>query len=149
MSLSTAFGLVTAIVVLLSLASRSHVFQKIALLLLGAWATTNIAVELLGFVKAPLIVPSLDAVFAILVAAVGYANRSRIALFVFLLYALVGCEHVVAFVLRVQSTYWYYATLDVLFLAQLLIVGAASGWMALRHRTDRSYQRLRPHLARR
>lgn len=131
MDASTVFGLLSTAVLVLALTSDFHVFQKLGLILLLAWATTNIAVEMLGFAQAPVVIPSLDAAFAIIVATIGYINRSRVALVVFLLYALVGSVHVGAFVLHKQATYGYYATLNVLFLAQLLTVGAASGRMAV------------------
>ncbi len=145
MDLSTAFGLLCAVVVLLALASDWHVYQKLAMVLMVAWASTNIAVELMGFDKAPVIIPSMDAVFALVVATIGYMNRSRIALVVFSWYGVVGSVWVGAYLMHAQSGWWCYATLDVLFLAQLLTVGAASAWMALRHWTAGRHKRARAY----
>lgn len=148
MDISTLFGLVCVITLLIAWASPSQVCQKLGLVLLAAWASSNVAVEVLGFLKAPVIIPSLDAAFAVVIATIGYLNRSRIALVVLLIYLLVGAVHVMAFILRTQSTYSYYATLNILFLAQLLTVGIAGARMAVSHRSDWRGQRLRHHPAR-
>ncbi len=145
MDLSTAFGLLSLGVVVLALASGWHVYQKLALTLLVAWASTNVAVELMNFDRAPLVIPSMDAVFSIIVAIIGYANKSRIALVVFIAYALVGVVHVGAFILHQQAGFYYYATLDIMFLAQLLNLGAASGGMAVRRGIAWGRQRPRSH----
>lgn len=139
------YGLAVAAILGLSWASKSHVYQKLALQLMAAWALSNVLVGALGFSRAPLVIPTLDAVIAILVATVGYTNRSRVALVVFLLYAVVGIVHVVGFVTHRQATYTYYAVLNVLFLAQLMAVGGASAWMAVRVWSDRSRQRARAY----
>ena len=148
MDAATIFGALVILTVGSAWLSGNQVLQKLSLVLLAAWASTNLAVEALGFVRAPLIVPSMDAVFAIIVATIGYMNRSHIALVVFLLYAAVGSVHVGAFILHSQSTYSYYATLNILFLAQLLTVGATGAWVGIRHWTDRSHQRFRSHPSR-
>ena len=148
-NLGLVYGLVVGLVMLLALGSHEHVRQKLAILFLVDWISTNLAVDLMGFSRAPLLIPSLDAVVAILVATIGYKNRSTIALVVFLLYVIVGGVHVGAFILHAQETYAYYATLNMVFLAQLLAVGGSSAWLAIRRRPDRRRQRVRPYPARR
>jgi hypothetical protein len=148
-NIGLVYGILVGLVMLLALGSHEHVHQKLSILFLGAWMTTNLAVDLMGFSHAPLLIPSIDAVVAIMVAAIGYANRSTIALAVFLLYVIVSGVHVGAFILHVQETYAYYATLNTIFLAQLLVVGGSSAWLAIRRRPDRRRQRVRPYPARR
>ena len=145
----TIYGLIVGAVLLIGLLSRDHVHQKLAGLLLFAWASTNAADAMLGFEKSPLIVPSLDALTALFVALVGYANRSRQALVVFVIYAIVGVVHIGAFASHATTNYWYYAIRNVLFLAQLLIVGGSGAWLAVHHWVNRRRQRLRPYPARR
>lgn len=139
----TAFGAGVGLTLLLSWWSRSHVMQKLALLLLAAWATSNVAVNLMGFDQAPMLIPSIDCAVALLVALVGFRNRSVIALAVFCLYVAVGLVHVVGFASYNQGTYTYYAILNVLFLLQLIIVGGSSARMAVRPRIYRRDKRLR------
>jgi hypothetical protein len=149
MDTSSMFGLAVIAVLLLAWSSDDHVRQKLALLLLFAWASTNIAVDFMGFGHAPLVIPSLDAVAAILVALVGYTNRSALAAIIFILYAMVGLTHITAFVFHAQGTYNYYASLNVLFACQLIILGASSAWMGFHRWAVRGRERPRPHLARR
>lgn len=141
------FGLLVAVVLLCARASHQHVLQKIALVLLFAWSSSNVAVEVMGFARAPLAIPTLDAIAAVMIAVVGYRHRSNIAIVVFALYALVGWAHVAAFVLKAQETYTYYAALNCLFLAQLLVVGAPSAWLALHSRPAAGGERARDHRA--
>lgn len=147
MSPGVVFGLAVGCVLLLAWASGSHVLQKLALLLLMAWAGTNLAVAFLGFERAPLVIPSIDAVIAVLVATTGYHAKSKAALFVFRLYAVVGLIHIGAYVLHMLVTNTYYAALNSVFLVQLLIVGATSAWVAVHHRFDLGGERFRHHPA--
>lgn len=88
-------------------------------------------------------------VAAILVAMLGYRNRSMVALVVFLIYAIVGVVHILALVTHHEMTYRYYATLNVLFAVQLFVVGGSSAWIVVRTRVPRGRERLRPYPARR
>lgn len=141
------YGGITGVVLLTSLTSASEALQKIALLLLTAWASTNASVHLLGFTDAPLLIPSIDVVVAMAVALVGYRYRSRIALVVFSLYLAVSALHVVAFVSRWEGGYAYYAALNALFLAQLISVGAPGAWLAIHRWVAARRERARPHPA--
>ena len=149
MDIATLFGMAVCLMLLLTWASDDHVRQKLGLLLLGAWAASNLAVNYMGVGNAPLVIPSLDALVAIVVAVVGYSARSRIALIIFAIYAFVGAVHVVALVMRAEMTYNYYAALNVLFACQLITLGASSAWVAFHRWAGWSGKRLRPHLARR
>lgn len=143
------YGLLTGGVLLLTWASRSVVLQKLGLLMLLSWAACNLAVETLGFGRAAIAIPSLDAAVALLVAWTGFTYRSRAALVVFAVFLLVGAVHVSAFVLRQEATHAYYLTLNLLSLAQLFAIGGPSAWLAVRRWAVPRGQRLRPDLARR
>lgn len=144
-----AFGIGVALVLFLAWTSGSHVHQKLSLLFLFAWSVSNVVVELVGFTDAPLLIPSLDAVMAILVAVLGYRYRNPTSIAIFTLYLLVGAVHVVAFILHLQGTYTYYATLNLLFLVQLLTVGGSSAWLALHIGADSLHQCASAHPPRR
>ena len=58
MDASEAFGLAVMTMLACAWLSGDHVRQKLALLLLLAWASTNLAVNYLGFARAPLITPT-------------------------------------------------------------------------------------------
>ena len=145
MPVSVLFGLTVAGILLLARFSKQHVLQKIGLGLLFAYGASNVAVDFYGFQQAPLMVPTIDAVAAILIAATGYRSHNMTALVVFGIYAIVGLVHVGAFVLKMQATYTYYLTLNLLFLAQLLIVGGVSAGVVLRDRVPARDQRLGSH----
>ncbi len=146
MTVSLYFAYATGVMLLLAWLSDNHVYQKLGLLLLFDWASTNLAVNFMGFERAPLAVPTLDAISAILVAMVGVRNNSQTALAVFCLYAGVGITHVVGFASHNQGTYIYYAALNTLFLLQLIAVGGSSvARMGLRTRFPRRHQRSRSH----
>jgi hypothetical protein len=143
------YGLAVAAMLACVWLSRSPVLQKTGLLLMYAWALSNLAVDWLGFERAPLLVPSLDAIIAILIAITGYRSRSRLSLVVFGIYAIIGSIHVWALLTQMQETYTYYATLNLLFLSQLLILGGSGAWLALRSRAAGGHQRLGPYHPRR
>lgn len=143
------YGVVVAAALLIGWLSRDHVHQKLGLILMFAWAATNVITAIVGFDGAWLVIPSLDGAMALLTAILGYANRSRIALIVFALYAAVGAIHVGAIILHAQLSNSYYTVTGVLFLSQLLAVGWSGARMALRARLAPRHQRLRHHLARR
>lgn len=148
MSLAAAYGLTVAAMMLCVWRSRAHVLQKLGFCLLADWALGNAIVQGMGYDHAPLMIPSLHGALAVLVAMVGYKHRSQVALVVFLCYALAGVVHVGAFVTHRQATYAYYATLNLLFLAQLVTVGATGARLAVRHWAAGSRQRPRAHPAR-
>lgn len=133
MDISTLFGIAVAATLLLTWASGFHIFQKVGLLLMLAWAVSNVAVDYMGFPRAPLLIPSLDGLVGILIAMVGFQAKSKTALAIVVLYAIVSVVHVIALVLRMQETYTYYAALNILFLAQLLVLGGSSGRLAVRN----------------
>lgn len=145
MGIGMIYGLLVALVVGLAWLSHDHVIQKIALLLLLAWASTNVVVNFLGFSEAPLVNPSIDAVIAICVASVGYNTRSRLALVVFLLYVVVGAAWAVAWIGHEQDSRLLYDVLGVLFLSQLFAVGGVGGRLALRHWFASRRPRFRPY----
>lgn len=149
MDAPSIFGLAVCATLLLSWASDNHVSQKLGLLLLFAWAGSNLAVNMMGFNRAPLVIPSLDALVAILVAVVGYAHKSKLALAIFVIYALVGAVHVTALIMRAEMTYNYYAILNGAFALQLSILGASGAWHSLSRWTAWGGERLRPYPARR
>lgn len=143
------FGLLVAAVLLAAMVSDDHVRQKLSLVMLGAWGTSNLAVASLGFQHAMLVIPYLDLAAAIVVAVTGYTSRSASALVVFLIYGAALFTHVAMFTLHEQGTFTHYTLTGYMFLAQLLTVGASSAWLAVRRWSDRSRERLRPFHARR
>jgi hypothetical protein len=128
--------------------SGSPTVQKLGLVLLAAYVGSNIAVGLFGFARAPLVLPSLHAVLALVVAVVGIRARSRIAANVFALYALMVGAEVGLFTIRAQGGYRYFATLNGIFAVQLLLVGGSGAWLAVRRWAASGGERPRPHPAR-
>lgn len=127
--------------------SREPVLQKLWLVLLIEWASTNLAVDYMGFENAMLVIPSINGLLAICVAILGLSNWQRragvvAAVLVFALYAAVGVTHLAAFVTRTDGSNLHYATLNGLFSLQLLTLGGVGGWLAVRLWTSWRRQRL-------
>jgi len=141
MDASFIYGLIAFSATALAWASGDHVRQKLGLLLQGVWATTAIAVTYMGFERAPALFPYVHTVAFLIVAWLGFRNRSYVALVVFVIYGSLAVTDLVAIILREQGTYTYYATVNVLFVAQLLTVGGSSAWLAIRNWADRGDQR--------
>jgi hypothetical protein len=149
MDWASFYGLLTMGVAFLAYASGSRAAQHVSLIFLSVWILTNTAVEVMGYERAPLLIPSVDAVSALLVAMVAFVQASRLAAAVFGLYVLVGAIHVAAFILHRQGTYPYYLALNVVFLIQLAAVGGACAGMVLRARAFGRRQRARSYAPRR
>lgn len=129
------YGFLTLLMLLAVWASGAHVLQKLGLVLLVSWASSNVAQAILGFDGAPYVTPAIDAVLAIIVAMLGVKNRSHVALAVVAIFFVQAGVHIVGFVADTNSSYAYYLALNLLFLAQLVVVGGAGvartmGWIA-------------------
>lgn len=148
MSFGELFGGLVAVTALLSWMSRDQVIQKLWFVLLMEWASTNLAVDYLGFDRAMLVIPPINGVLATVVATIGlshYRNRAGLAaaVGVFAIYGAVGVTHVAAYATLTVGTNLHYATLNGLFFLQNLILGGIGGWLAVRHRSAGRRQRAR------
>lgn len=140
------FAIAVSVMIVAAWASKDHVVQKMSLLMLAAWAFSNIALAAVGYEREPLLVPSIDAVVAATVAYVGFVNRSRLAIVIFTLFALLACVHVVAFATYTTESYFYYLAKNAIFLTQVFIVGGFGAWVAIRTRLHPRSQRASPHI---
>lgn len=120
-----AYGFATLLVLIAVWASGEHVLQKLGLLLLVSWASSNVAQAVLGFDGAPYVTPAIDAVLATVVAMLGIKNRSYIALAVVVIFFIQAGVHIVGFATNGNTSYAYYLSLNLLFLGQLAVVGGA------------------------
>lgn len=116
----------------LSLASGRVLLIRLAWLLLGAWGTCNVVTMVYGFARAPLLIPIIDAILALCVPLI--AARSKTASVVFGLFVAIGIVHVDAFLTHTQGSTPYFVTLNLLYLAQVVTVGGASGLVCLADR---------------
>ena len=142
------FGLLLAFTMILAWGSDTPAYQKIAMLLLGSWSASNVCVALLAYARAPMIIPSIDALIAVMAAGVSIRARSETGLAVVLLFVVEEVTHALAYASGATGHRDYYIVLNVIFLAQVLIVGGVSGERALRHWSDRIPQRGHHHGAR-
>lgn len=126
------YGVAVIVCAALAWASGSHVVQKFALVLLAAWASSNVAVAALGFKGVPLCAPTIEALCAAVIAVVGYANRSRLALVVFGLYGAMLGTHLIAYVTETTDRRLYFVFINFLFILQLVSVGGCGAWLAIR-----------------
>lgn len=145
MDIGMIYGALVALVVGLAWIGHDHVHQKLALLLLVAWASTNFVVNYFGFSQAATINPSIDALIAVAVASLGFNWRSGLALMVFVIYGVVGAVWVIAWANHAQEARVTYDVLGVLFLTQTFAVGGMGGRLALRHWLASRRPRFRPY----
>jgi len=124
--------------------SGNMILQKTGLVLLAAWSLTNVAVDVMGFERAPIIIPTMHFVFGALVATVSFRKKTFASEAVLLAYAAMVTFDLLSFPLRIEGTWTYYAVLNVIFAAQLLVVGASGARLAIRHRLPARHQRRRP-----
>lgn len=110
-----------------------------------AWLACNVAVVVVGHAKAPVLIPTIDAILALLCAHIAIFERGRAAIAVLFLFVMVGLVHVAAFETHTQGTYFYFLVLNLLFFAQVAVVGGASGWALMADRVHRRPVRAGPH----
>lgn len=139
------YGVLVSAATIMAWLSRDAVVQQLALLLLTAWALSNAALAAFGYAGEPYIVPSLDGAIAVAVAWVGYRNRSRPALVIFLLYAFLGGLHLAAWLTHREQSYAYYGAKNLVFIFQVITVGVVGGDYALRRWSLGRFERARAH----
>lgn len=112
--------------------TKDYVKHWLGLTLLWSWTISNYCVWNWGFDGAATYLAIGELALTTVAAGIGYSNRSVLALIIVLLF---GCQEAVQvlfhFVAR-QGTWWYYASLNVIFALQLLTVGGASAAPAFR-----------------
>jgi len=121
------YGTLTLLALGLAWLSHKPTLVKTGMLMLLAWVCCNVAVEFRGASHAPLIIPSIDAFIAICIGGLALANRDLAAGWVFALFVAIGAIHVLAFSTHTQGTYLYYLALNLVYLAQIAVVGGAGG----------------------
>lgn len=118
---------------------------KCALLLLANWGVSNLAVDILGFQRAPLVIAPADAVTAILIAGVAIRHHCRVGEVIFCLFVAGGIVHVAGFMTDTAGTWLSYAALNIIYLLSVLTVGGFSARPGLRRWT--AWLNRKPRLA--
>ncbi len=143
------YALLVGTMAFLAWLSRDVVTQKLALIMVGIWAASNVALAAVGYNGEPLLVPTMDAVAAILTAVVGYRSKSRVATVVFGLFIVLGVVHVVAFAAHGTTSWYYYLLKNGVFMAQAVLIGGTGVRGVMVNRLHRVHPRLRHYRARR
>ncbi len=126
------YGVCVFVMLAITWVSKDHVAQKLGLCLLASWSTTQLANALFSLEGTPLVMPSMQVGLAIVVAFLGYANRSRLALMIFVLYGVLIGIHMMAWITQRTGDRGYFESVNVVFLSQVLIVGGAGGARVVR-----------------
>jgi len=137
-----AYGLAMLAVLMLAWGSRDGYALKLAWILALNYAGTNISIAYLGFARAPMVLTILNAIAAILIAAVAISGGGPLAVIVFTMFLCEAAVHVAFFAEHAQGDFTYYLTLNVIFIAELLTVGGASGRYLLDSWVHRGHDRL-------
>jgi hypothetical protein len=125
------YGACVIAALVLAVISRRVPLIKLGLILLAAWGACNVVVITHGHASAPLLIPTIDAILALLTAGVAAIDHDKTAGAVFAIFVGVQIVHVAAFETHTQGTYSYFLTLNLLFLAQVLVVGGWSAWVVV------------------
>lgn len=138
------YGISVLIVLALAWASGEHVKQKLGLVLLMTWTISNCAVFALGFHDAPGPISVANGLLAFITMLLGYKNRSVSALLVVALYVIGEGLSFSAIARNLTDTYTFWLLRNLIFTAQMIVVGGSSGVAALArigardHRPDHS-----------
>ena len=103
----------------------------LSVLLLWSWTLANICVWRWGYQDAPNGLALSELALAVMAASIGYSLKSRIALVVVCLFGLQEAVQVGSRILGREGDYLFYASLNVIYMLQLLVIGGASGAAAL------------------
>lgn len=122
------YGLCVFTALGLALLARRTELIKLGLILVSAWVSCNLAVAAHGFSRATMLIPTIDAILALLAAWMVAIERSKPAGIVFALFVMVEIVHVAAFQTHTQGGFAYFLTLNVLFFCQVVVVGGWSAW---------------------
>ena len=123
---SVLYGMLLAVVLMLTWGSRNHVIQKLGFLMAVSWALSNLCVVWLGFATAPVLVPSINAAVAVVIGALGFRNRNYTCLAIFFLFALELAITALAFAERYNGQFIHYAALNVVFVLRMFVVGGSA-----------------------
>jgi len=107
---------------------------------------SNIAVYEVGYERAPLLIPEWDAVIAVAVAGVAVAARSRLAVLVLAGFFVEGAAVIGFYLNHQQGSHSYYATMNVIYAAQVLMIGGSGVAFGLASRLNRIDHSLRGYL---
>jgi hypothetical protein len=146
--IAAIYGFATIAALALTLLSGRQVLIKLGLVLLLDWALYNVIVDWTGFERAPLLIPTFDTAIGIWVGIIAWTNRNLIGASVFGLFVVVSGWWAAELWAHNQATYLCFLIANVIFLAQVAMVGGAGGWSYLADRRARSYARLHPHPSR-
>lgn len=142
------YGLAALVALGLAALSKQHVIVKFALILLFDWVAYNLLVEMNGFARAPLLIPTFDAAVGIWLGGLAWANASRVGGAVFGLFVVVCACWFAAIWSHAEASYLCYLVANLIFLSQIAIVGGAGAWGYLVDRRASGHLRAHPHPAR-
>jgi hypothetical protein len=122
------YGILASAVLFIAWRSGHVLVQKAAAVLFSAWAVSNFVVSFLGFEYSPYILPVLDTVWALYCCVLCLNKKPLWLIEVIVLFcASIGAHvayHVDITIYKSVNAYTYFASLNVLFLLQLIVVGA-------------------------
>ena len=110
---------------LIAMASHHPAMIKYSLLMLASCAASNLCVAAMGYERAPILIAPIDGVLALILANVARKAVSLVGMAMFILFCEEMAVHCVGFVTYATGQWGYWAALNVIFLAQVVINGGA------------------------
>lgn len=132
MDWSFVYLILALTVMTLAMLTRDNVKHWLGVILLWDWTIANYCVFSWGFANAPTPLAVSELGFAIVAAGIGHQNRSFLALAIVAGFGLQEVVQVAARLNGSEGNYLYYASLNVIYALQLLVVGGASAEPFLR-----------------
>ena len=120
------YGAILAGVLLLCWACDDTTTQRLGLWMLMSWALSNASIAWLGFDNAPLLIPAINGLIAVMIAMLGYRKRSLTVLLVFALFLGEAGINWLAYAEHMQGSYDHYAILNCIFLLRMAVVGGSA-----------------------
>ena len=148
MDWSAFYGLLTLLAIGVAMTMGRAPPLMCGLLLLTDWFLTGQAVTWLGFDRAPALIAPIDATIAICILAVAVRGKCVVGYQIFGIYLIGGAWHLASYFNGQVGSYTYYAVLNILYAAAVLIVIGAGMHHAFIGRARQRRGVLRPLAAR-
>lgn len=126
MAYVVAYGLILAVISGSAFAVRSPMLDRLTLLMVASWVGSVACTLVFGYARAPILIPTLNAVVAIFIAGVGIRYASKTCWAVVALFLVEEVINLVAFAYHFNGHRLQFTLLNGAFLARMAIVGGVA-----------------------
>lgn len=124
----------------IALIARQVTGIKFGLLMILSQAATNLCIAAVGFDRAPMLIAPINGVIALVLASEAFRVKSTAGAAIFSLFIVEMLVHSAGIVTHTTGERGYWASLNVIFFAQVAINGVSGVFYGQAHRSDRSHR---------